>query len=158
MKNLNKNQWIAVSLSLVFLTYLLFADTIMNLFNPSPADNFDTAQMPQTGVVTEEIAVGNGPLVELGDTLTVHYVGTLSDGKGFDSSLDRNIPFSFVLGTGQVIRGWDEGLLGMRVGGKRLLIIAPDYGYGELGVGTIPPNSTLIFEVVLLNVEKSASR
>jgi len=158
MKNLNKNQWIAVSLSLVFLTYLLFADTIMNLFNPSPADNFDIAQMPQTGVVTEEIAIGNGPLVELGDTLTVHYVGTLSDGKVFDSSLDRNIPFSFVLGTGQVIRGWDEGLLGMRVGGKRLLIIAPDYGYGELGVGTIPPNSTLIFEVVLLNVEKSASR
>ncbi|KKW02505.1 MAG: FKBP-type peptidyl-prolyl cis-trans isomerase [Parcubacteria group bacterium GW2011_GWA1_49_11] len=158
MKNLNKNQWIAVSLSLVFLTYLLFADTIMNLFNPSPADNFDIAQMPQTGVVTEEIAIGNGPLVELGDTLTVHYVGTLSDGKVFDSSLDRNIPFSFVLGTGQVIRGWDEGLLGMRVGGKRLLIIAPDYGYGELGVGTIPPNSTLIFEVILLNVEKSASR
>src|SRR3989344_98800 len=154
MKNLNKNQWIAVFLSLVFLTYLLFADTIMNLFNPPSTDSFDTTQAPQTGIMAEEIVMGNGSLAESGDTLTGHYIGTLPDGKAFDSSLDRNIPFSFVLGTGQVIRGWDEGLPGMRVGGKRLLIIAPDYGYGGLGVGAIPPNSTLIFEVELLDVEK----
>jgi len=88
----------------------------------------------------------------------VHYVGTLSDGKVFDSSLDRNTPFSFTLGVGQVIRGWDEGFSDMQVGGKRLIIVAPDYGYGEQGVGTIPPNSTLIFEVELLDVEKPSSR
>ena len=157
MKNLNKNQWVAVSLSLAFLTYLLFASPIMNLFNPLPADNLDT-QAPQTGLVTEEIVIGNGPLAEPGDTLTVHYVGTLSGGKVFDSSLDRDIPFSFTLGVGQVIRGWDEGFSGMRVGGKRTLIIAPDYGYGNQGIGTIPPDSTLIFEVELLDVEKPASR
>lgn len=159
MKNLNKNQWIAVSLSLAFLTYLLFAPTIMNLFNPLsvPADNLDT-QAPQTGVVTREVVVGDGPLALPGDTITVHYVGALSSGKVFDSSLDRNAPFSFTLGVGQVIRGWDEGFSGMRVGGKRILIIAPDYGYGNQGIGTIPPNSTLIFEVELLDVEKPASR
>ena len=156
MKNLNKNQWIAVFASLVFLGYLLFAGPVMNLFNPS-TDNLDN-QMPQTGFVVKEVAVGNGLLAEPGDVLTVHYVGTLSDGRVFDSSLDRNTPFSFTLGIGQVIRGWDEGLSGMRVGGKRLLVIAPDYGYGEQGVGTIPPNSTLTFEVELLDVEKPASR
>src|SRR3990167_7858117 len=128
MKNLNKNQWVAVFVSLAFLTSLLFTDPIVNLFNPS------------------------------GDNLTVHYVGTLPDGKVFDSSLDRNAQFSFTLGVGQVIRGWDEGFSGMQVGGTRLIIVAPDYGYGEQGVGTIPPNSTLIFEVELLDVEKPSSR
>jgi len=157
MKKLNKNQWIAVSLSLAFLTYLLFAAPLMNLFNPSPADNLNT-QAPQTGLVTEEIVVGEGPLAEPGDMLTVHYVGTLSDGTVFDSSLDRNLPFSFTLGVGQVIRGWDEGFSGMRVGGRRRLIIAPDYGYGEFGVGTVPPNSTLFFEIELLNAETPAPR
>jgi len=157
MKKLNKNQWIAVSLSLAFLTYLLFAAPLMNLFNPSPAGNLNT-QAPQTGLVTEEIVVGEGPLAEPGDMLTVHYVGTLSDGKVFDSSLDRNLPFSFTLGAGQVIRGWDEGFSGMRVGGRRRLIIAPDYGYGEFGVGTVPPNSTLFFEIELLNAETPAPR
>src|SRR3989344_8152792 len=157
MKNLNKNQWIAVVVSLVFLTYLLFIGPIMNLLNPSSTNELDT-QAPQTGVVTQEIVIGDGSLAVAGDTITVHYVGTLLDGKVFDSSLDRNTPFSFTLGIGQVIRGWDEGLSGMRVGGKRLLVIAPDYGYGEQEVGTIPPNSTLTFEVELLDVEKPAPR
>lgn len=156
MRHLNKNQWVAVSASFALLAYLLFASPIMNLFNP-PADNSE-AQTLQTGIVIEDIEGGEGLVAESGDTLTVHYVGTLSDGRVFDSSLDRNIPFSFTLGTGEVIRGWDDGFSGMRVGGKRRLIVAPDYGYGPLGVGTIPPNSTLIFEVELLNIEKLAPR
>ena len=156
MKNLNKNQWIAVSLSLAFLSYLLFAEPMMSFFSP-PAENLDT-QALETGFVVKEMIVGGGALVEPGDTLTVHYVGTLTDGKVFDSSLDRNTPFIFTLGVGQVIRGWDEGLAGMRVGGKRLLTIPPDYGYGGEGVGAIPPNSTLVFEVELLDAEKPASR
>ena len=157
MKKLNKNQWAAVFVSLAFLGYLLFAGPMMNLFNLSPNNNLD-AQAPETGVVIEEIFVGEGSLAESGDTLTVHYKGTLSDGKVFDSSLDRGVPFIFTLGTGEVIRGWEEGFSGMRVGGKRLLIIAPDYGYGAQGVGTIPPNSTLIFEIELSDVKKSSSR
>ena len=153
MKNLNKNQWIAVFAGLAFLGYLLFTGPIMKLFNPPSAGNLDS-RAPQTGLVTEEIITGDGLMAEQGDTLTVHYVGTLSDGKVFDSSLDRNAPFSFTLGVGQVIRGWDDGLKGMRVGGKRRLIIAPDYGYGSAGVGAIPPNSILFFEVELLGVQK----
>ncbi len=141
---------------LAFLTYLLFTGPIINLFNPS--DGNSNAAMPQTGVETQDIVVGEGAAALPGDTLTVHYVGTLLDGKVFDSSRDRNTPLSFTLGVGQVIRGWDEGFSGMQVGGKRLLIVAPDYGYGEQGVGAIPPNSTLIFEVELLDVKKPESR
>ncbi len=143
--------------SLAFLAYLLFPGYIMNLFNPSSDNNSDTS-IPQTGVKTEDVIAGNGSMAQKGDTLTVHYVGTLPDGKVFDSSRDRNTPFSFTLGVGQVIRGWDEGFTDMKVGGRRVLIVAPDYGYGEQGAGTIPPNSTLIFEVELLDVKKPASR
>ena len=156
MKTLNKNQWIAVFAGLALLGYLLFTAPIMNLFNP-PAENLST-ESPQTGFVAEELVVGSGSLAEPGDVLTVHYVGTLVDGKVFDSSLDRNAPFNFTLGVGQVIRGWDEGISGMRVGGKRRLIIAPDYAYGQQGVGPILPNSTLHFEVELLDVKKPSSR
>ncbi len=152
MKHLNKNQWVAVFVSLAFLGYLLFTGPIRNLLAPL-TENLDN-QTPETGFVVNEVVVGNGPLAEPGDTLTVHYVGTLSDGKVFDSSRDRDIPLTFTLGVGQVIRGWDEGLFGMRVGGKRQLTISPEYGYGEQGAGPIPPNSTLIFEIELLNVER----
>src|SRR3989344_7523995 len=148
MRHLNKNQWIAVCVALALLAYLLFTGPIMSFFNP-PENNLGS-QIPQTGVITEDVVVGEGPLAEPGDVVTVHYVGRLPDGRVFDSSRDRNISFSFILGSGQVIRGWDEGFNGMRVGGKRQLIIAPDYAYGESGVGAIPPNSTLFFEVELL--------
>src|SRR3989344_8531747 len=156
MKNLNKNQWLAVSLGLAFVGYILFAGPLMNLFNLSAGDL--GVQTPKTGLVVEEVVVGTGPLAEPGYTLSVHYVGTLEDGKVFDSSLDRNAPINFTLGVGQVIRGWDEGLSGMRVGGKRVLTISPEYAYGDQGVGSIPPNSTLIFQVELLDAQKPASR
>lgn len=101
----------------------------------------------------EDIKVGDGEEALIGKKVTVNYIGSLPDGTKFDSSYDRGIPFSFNLGSGQVIRGWDEGLVGMRVGGKRRLIIPPSLGYGNQAVGSIPPNSTLIFEVELLSVE-----
>ena len=154
MKNLNKNQIIAVVLALAFLAYIMFAGPIMNLFNPSAQDNNIQRKEANSGLQIQDEIVGTGLSAGLGDTLTVHYVGTLSDGRVFDSSLDRNVPFTFVVGVGQVIRGWDKGLLGMHVGGKRLLIIPPEYGYGSQEAGTIPPNSTLIFEIELLNVKK----
>ncbi len=99
--------------------------------------------------------VGTGVEATIGNTVSVNYVGTLTNGTKFDSSYDRNQPFSFVLGAQQVIAGWDEGVAGMRVGGKRKLVIPPDLAYGaqSVGNGLIPPNSTLIFEVELLGVQ-----
>lgn len=99
------------------------------------------------------ISGGEGVGAKNGDILAVHYVGRLEDGTKFDSSLDRGNPFSFELGIGKVIKGWDLGLLGIKVGEKRILTIPPDLAYGEKGVsGIIPPNATLIFEVELLDI------
>jgi FKBP-type peptidyl-prolyl cis-trans isomerase len=101
----------------------------------------------------ETLKPGNGAAPKSGDTVTVHYTGWLVDGTKFDSSVDRNDPFSFVLGTGQVIEGWDEGVATMIVGQKAKLTIPPEKAYGEGGYpGAIPPNATLIFEVELLEV------
>ncbi len=98
--------------------------------------------------------VGSGTEAQAGKTVSVHYTGWLLDGTKFDSSKDRNQPFSFPLGRGQVIKGWDEGVAGMKVGGKRTLVIPPDLGYGARGAGgVIPPNATLKFEVELLDVK-----
>lgn len=101
----------------------------------------------------EELAAGSGATVVAGQKVKVHYTGWLTDGKKFDSSLDRGVPFTFVLGKGQVIKGWDQGVAGMKIGGKRKLTVPPELGYGARGFpGAIPPNATLVFEVELLGV------
>lgn len=106
-----------------------------------------------SGLEYEDIAIGEGPQATSGDTVQVHYTGWLTDGTKFDSSVDRNQPFEFPLGAGRVIKGWDEGVAGMQVGGKRKLTIPPDLGYGARGAGgVIPPDATLIFDVELLNI------
>jgi FKBP-type peptidyl-prolyl cis-trans isomerase FkpA len=106
-----------------------------------------------SGLVIEDLVLGEGAEAAQGKRVTVHYTGWLTDGSKFDSSVDRNDPFDFPLGRGHVIPGWDEGVAGMKVGGKRKLTIPPHLGYGPYGAGgVIPPNATLVFEVELLAV------
>ena len=102
----------------------------------------------------EKLVSGNGPSPKKGDEVTVHYTGTFEDGGKFDSSVDRDEPFSFILGMKQVIAGWDQGIVGMKVGGKRKIVIGSTLGYGRQGSGSsIPPNATLVFEVELKTVQ-----
>jgi FKBP-type peptidyl-prolyl cis-trans isomerase FkpA len=109
--------------------------------------------MPTTPLQITSIKQGNGPQPKPGDSVTVHYTGWFTDGGKFDSSVDRNEPFQFVLGAGQVIAGWDQGVATMKVGDKVKLTIPPDLAYGRKGYpGAIPPNATLVFEVELLAI------
>ncbi|MCD6283435.1 FKBP-type peptidyl-prolyl cis-trans isomerase [bacterium] len=106
-----------------------------------------------SGLQYEDLVVGDGQEAKSGDNVSVHYTGWLTDGTKFDSSVDRGTPFTFHLGAGQVIKGWDEGVAGMKVGGKRKLTIPPELGYGDRGAGPkIPPGATLVFEVELLGI------
>jgi peptidylprolyl isomerase len=119
---------------------------------PPPVSGEPT--VTETGLQYIDIEVGTGASPQTGQTVEVHYTGWLADGTKFDSSLDRGQPFSFVIGAGQVIPGWDEGVASMKVGGKRRLIIPPELAYGESGYpGVIPANAELIFDVELLSVE-----
>jgi FKBP-type peptidyl-prolyl cis-trans isomerase FkpA len=112
-----------------------------------------TEKMTDSGLKYDDLVEGEGAVAAEGQRVVVHYTGWLTDGRKFDSSLDRNDPFSFALGAGQVIRGWDEGVQGMKIGGKRKLTIPPQLGYGARGAGgVIPPNATLVFEVELLEI------
>jgi peptidylprolyl isomerase len=109
----------------------------------------------ESGLQIDDIQAGEGECPNTGDYVTVHYTGKFQDGRIFDSSVSRKQPFRFRIGVGQVIKGWDEGVLSMKPGGKRLLTIPPQLAYGAAGAGgVIPPNATLIFEVELLQVTK----
>ena len=121
----------------------------------SPALGVDTTAMTKTpsGLRYQELAPGQGAVATAGKNVSVHYTGWLPNGEKFDSSRDRNQPFGFTLGAGQVIAGWDEGVAGMKVGGRRKLVIPPDLAYGTAGAPPdIPPGATLVFDVELLDV------
>jgi FKBP-type peptidyl-prolyl cis-trans isomerase len=123
-------------------------------FKPSQAEPLPPG--PDKLQTTDEV-VGTGALANTGDTVSVHYTGTLMNGKKFDSSRDKNQPFEFTLGKGNVIKGWDQGVVGMKVGGKRKLVIPSAMGYGERGSPpNIPPNAGLKFDVELLEVKGAA--
>ena len=133
------------------------ANTVIQENNTlTPSNTMSEAKTVTTpsGLKYVELVEGTGVIPQTGQTIDVHYVGTLEDGTKFDSSRDRGTPFSFKIGKGQVIKGWDEGLSTMKVGGRRTLTIPPDLGYGARGAGgVIPPNATLIFDVELLGVK-----
>ena len=113
----------------------------------------NTQTLPN-GLIIEDEIIGQGQEAKSGDTISIHYTGTFTNGVKFDSSLDRNQPFETQIGVGQVIKGWDEGVIGMKIGGKRRLTIPPSLAYGPQGItGSIPPNSTLIFELELLDIK-----
>ena len=119
---------------------------------PKPIPGKDKFVATKSGLKYKDIMIGRGAEATSGQTVTVHYKGWLDNGTVFDSSRSHGEPFSFSLGNGQVIRGWDEGVVGMRVGGVREIIVPPDLGYGSEEMGNIPPNSTLHFEIELLRV------
>ena len=142
----------AVTLALVMGTGTAFAAP------PAPSGT-QTVKAGQkvtlpSGLVYEDETIGTGPVPHAGQHVTVHYVGTLQDGTKFDSSRDRQEPFTFQIGKGEVIKGWDEGVMTMHVGGRRKLIIPPQLAYGSQGAGgVIPPNATILFDVELLEVK-----
>ncbi len=162
---MSQTEWIAVSLVLIIIFVVFYLFVPFRFFGgnkDTTKTSSETSSSVETRVVSEIITdsglgikdtkIGEGEEARSGKTLTVNYAGRLVDGTKFDSSFDRGVPFTFVLGQGSVIKGWEEGFDGMRVGGQRTLTIPPSLGYGSSGVGSIPPNSTLIFEVQLLNV------
>lgn len=143
-------------ISLIALLGLITGSDAAVKADNQPALKDDTQQetkMTDTLVINDE-KVGDGIEASKGKLVTVHYTGRLTNGTKFDSSVDRNQPFRFMLGVGQVIKGWDEGVQGMKVGGKRTLVIPSHMSYGERGAGAaIPPNATLEFDVELISVE-----
>jgi FKBP-type peptidyl-prolyl cis-trans isomerase len=180
---LSKFELVGIGLSVLFMAlalYLVRAET--SFLTLSDATN-QTAQLPNSGIIVvgdgedvnnerknalldavdesgnlkklviDDILVGTGDEVKDGDTVVVHYIGTLQSGQEFDNSKKRGEPFSFTLGEGKVIKGWEQGLIGMKVGGNRILVIPPELAYGDRGIGPIPADSTLVFAIELLEVK-----
>jgi FKBP-type peptidyl-prolyl cis-trans isomerase len=168
-KIMKKNEWITLGVGIAIIVLLAYVSGIFSAFSNNSTQSSTMSQtetkkgVPQVegkNVSTDpkvqiiEVAAGTGTVAATGKTVAVHYTGMLEDGTVFDSSYPRGNPIEFALGQGFVIKGWDVGLQGMKVGGKRRLIITPEYGYGTTGAsGIIPPNATLIFDVELVNVK-----
>lgn len=179
MRKLTFSEWIAVAIAIVVVSYFFFFNGSFFSLNagagnvasvePVVPTATDTTTRPAStstqeimtnnsyvlpGIQVTDTVVGTGEEAVAGKVVVVNYTGKFPDGQVFDSSIPRGEPFEFMLGAGQVIKGWDEGVAGMKVGGKRTLVIAPEKGYGERGAGgVIPPNATLVFDVELLDVQ-----
>lgn len=158
MKKLSKTEWIAVAVAVVFVGYTLFGGDVTRLFqnNTMSSDSLASAGSSAggSGVIINDIVVGEGSEAKQGDLLSAHYILSLADGTQIQNSKDFGQPFQFILGAGQVIPGWEQGFAGMKVGGVRTIIIPPELAYGDQAAGPIPPNSTLIFTVELIDVSE----
>lgn len=180
---LSKFELVGIGISVLCMALALYLIRIETSFLGMVEDGGQTAQLTNSGVVLvgdgenvngeratalldaadnrgnikklviDDILVGTGDEVVEGDTVVVHYIGTLQNGQEFDNSNKRGEPFSFTVGEGRVIKGWEQGLVGMKVGGKRILVIPPDLAYGQNAIGPIPPNSTLVFAIELLEIK-----
>ena len=151
MKKLEQKEWIAVVVSIFVVGFFfVFGQSLISIFN----NNIKGSMTKSPEVLVQDTLVGGGDTAIEGSRVTVNYTGHFVNGEVFDSSVDRNEPFQFVLGVGQVIEGWDKGIVGMRIGGKRTISVPPELGYGLNDYGPIPGGSTLIFDIELLKVEK----
>ena len=147
---------ITVNIFALILVAFSLNSFLMAADSPGKAETCKKNEKDVTALVKKDLKKGSGKEAKAGSTVTVHYTGCLTNGTKFDSSFDAGRPFSFLLGQGQVIKGWDSGVEGMKVGGKRKLVIPAEMGYGASGAGgVIPPNATLIFTVALLDVVKN---
>ena len=152
MKTLDKNEWVAVVIAIFVVGFFfVFGESLISIFTNNPS-NSNTSQTPKVSIQDE--VIGQGDVAETGNSVVIHYIGKFTDGTVFDSSVARGEPVQFVLGVGKFTKGWDEGIVGMRVGGKRILVVPPELGYGANDYGPIPANSTLVFEIQLLKVDK----
>lgn len=146
-----RNQRIALAIIGILLLALIAFAVYQSVSKQKSSAS--SAVQSASGLIIEDLKIGEGPQVKSGDQVQVHYTGWLTDGTKFDSSFDRNKPFTFTIDAGQVIKGWDEGIIGMQAGGKRKLTIPAALAYGARGAGNaIPPDATLIFEVELIDI------
>lgn len=158
MKKLSTKEWVAVVVAVVFVGYTLFGGNIMSLFQKNTMSNNSTATVINTnpqgeGVLIKDVLVGQGTDVKQGDLISVHYLLSLADGTVIQNSKDFGQPFKFVLGAGEVIPGWEQGFVGIKVGGIRTITIPPELAYGANQAGPIPPNSTLVFTIEVVATE-----
>ena len=153
---MSKESYLIIGVVIIALIGIVFVTTkkpeSIASTTSAPTLTIQPTSMQKLEITDQKI--GTGSAVKKGDTVVIHYLGTLADGTKFDSSYDRKAPFETQIGVGQVIQGWDEGVIGMQVGGKRKLVIPPEMGYGSQGAGNvIPPNATLTFEVELVGIK-----
>lgn len=155
MRKLSIKEWVAAAVAVVFMGYVFFGGEITSFFNKGFVNNDELASVagsnPTNGVNIEDIVVGNGQEIKAGQLVSVNYVLALSDGTVVQDSRSFGQPFQFVLGVDSLIPGWEMGLQGMKVGGVRRVIIPPELAYGNVQVDVIPPNSTLVFTIELVD-------
>lgn len=162
MQGKSQNEIIAITVGIIVVVIILLTGIFNVVFNDKASKQQDVTtdtnmeRVLESGLIIKDIIIGDGEEAVAGLIVTTHYTGTLEDGTVFDSSVERAAPFSFTLGIGQVIVGWDLGIAGMKVGGKRELTIPANLAYGNRAIGAIPANSTLYFEVELLGVSEGS--
>lgn len=154
VRKLSKKEWVAAAVAIVFVSYTLFGGNIMSLFQKNTMSEDTVATVVKatpSGVIVNDLVVGQGVEVKAGDRVSAHYLLALSDGTIIQNSKDSGAPFQFTLGAGEVIPGWEQGFANMKVGGVRTITIPPELAYGANQAGPIPPNSTLVFTVELVD-------